>query len=204
MSTERKSRASTVAALALVAVLVIGCVVAYQRLSGPLLPLDYRSLSAVGEEGRMARDGLALADFGDSSSYAYVREFDQIVDMKFPSGKEVAVFEDADATAARAAVASGPQGRVVAVVVKLASAEAAQNAVDELDQIQVDAGMHRVPSPSPVRRVEIGGRSPDGRAHYAHGRLLIRVDLAPAHGVPLGPAFTETINRQLKELSADD
>ncbi|WP_020664679.1 hypothetical protein [Amycolatopsis benzoatilytica] len=198
-----RTRAGTIAGLALVAVLGIGCVITYRQLSDGLPDLNYQSLSAVGEEGRMARDGLALADFGDSDGYGYVRDFEQIVDMKFLSAKEIAVIEAGTATAARATVAKSPQGRVVAIVVKLASPEVAQDVAAELDQLQIEAGMRRVLAPPSVHRAEIAGATPDGRVHYAHDRLLVRVDLAAAPGVPLGPAFTGVINRQLKELSAD-
>lgn len=204
MTHARRPGAGTVAAFAVLVLLVVGCAVTYQHFAGRMPDLNYQTLAASGEEGRLARDGLALADFGDSDGYDYVRTFDQVVSMKFLSDKEIAAFRAGRASAARATVVSTPQGRVVAVVAKMADPAAAQATAAELDQLQVDAGMQRVPSVPGVHRAELRtAQAGDGRAHYAHDRLLVRVDLEPAPGADLGPAFTQVIDRQLRELPAD-
>lgn len=206
MAHVRRPGAGTLTGLAVVVVLAVACALLYQHFAPRMPDLNYQTLAASGEEGRAARDGLALADFGDSDGYGYVRTFDQVVSMKFLSDKEIATFQEGLASAARATVVSIPQGRVVAIVVKMATPQAAKDTATKLDQLQLDAGMQRAPSSPLVRRVEIQpapGRLADGRVHYAHGRLLVRVDLAAAPGTGLGPAFTELIDRQLGELPAD-
>jgi hypothetical protein len=204
MTHVRRPGAGTVAAFAILVLLVAGCGLTYRHFAGRLPDLNYRTLAASGEEGRLARDGLALAAFGDSDGYDYVRTFDQVVSMKFLSDKEIAAIRAGQPSAARATVVSTPQGRVVAVLVKLADPSAAQAAAVQLDQLQIDAGMQRVPSVPGVHRVELRtAQTADGRAHYAHGQLLVRVDLEAASGADLGPAFTQLIDRQLRELPAD-
>lgn len=203
MANTRRPSAGTFVALAVVVVLAIGCAVTYDRLADRMPDLDRQTLAASGEEGRMARDGLALADFGDSGGYGSVRDFEQVVAMNFLSDKEIAVFREGQATAARATVVSAPEGRIIAIVVKLASPEVARDAAAKLDQVQLDSGMYRVPAPPALYRVELADPAPDGRVHYAHEQLLVRVDLEPAPGVDLGPVFTGLIERQLTELPAD-
>lgn len=201
----RRPGAGTVATFLVLAVLLLGCAVTYQHFAGRMPDLDYQTLAASGEEGRMARDGLALADFGDSDGYDYVRTFDQVVGMKFLSDKEIAAFRAGHASAARATVVSTPQGRVVAVVVKMADPAAARAGAAALDQLQLDAGMQRAASVPGVYRTEL--RTPtttDGRAHYAHDRLLVRADLEATPGSDFAPGFTQVIDRQLRELPADD
>ncbi|TNC29726.1 hypothetical protein [Amycolatopsis alkalitolerans] len=203
MAQVRRPDRGTLAGITVLVVLALGCALTYQHFASRLPDLNYQTLAATGEEGRMARDGLALAGFGESDGYDYVHTFTQVVAMKFLSDHEIAAFRQGQPSAARAKVAETPRGRVVAVVVKMASPQAARDAAAALDRLQVDAGMRRAPAPPGVHRVEIGGASPDGRVHYAHGQLLVRVDLAAAPGVPLGPAFTQVIGSQLEELSAD-
>ncbi|WP_236795086.1 hypothetical protein [Amycolatopsis sp. GM8] len=190
-------------AIAVVVAIAIGCAITYSQLAYRMPDLNDQTLAASGEEGRLARDGLALADFGDSDGYAYVRTFEQVVAMKFLSDKEIAVFRQGQATASRATVADTPQGRVVAAVVKMPDPQIARDTAAALDQLQLDAGMQQVPAPPFVHRAEVREPDPDGRVHYAHGQLVVRLDLAAAPGVDLGPAFTELIDRQLKELPAD-
>lgn len=208
MAHVRRLSAGTLTGLAVVVVLAVACALTYQHFAPRMPDLNYRTLAASGEEGRAARDGLAPADFGDSDGYGFVRTFDQVISMKFLSAKEIATFKEGLPSAARATVVSIPQGRVVAVVVKMATPQAAKDTATELDQLQLDAGMRRVPSAPLVRRAEIQpapgtDQLADGRVHYAHGQLLVRVDLAAAPGTELGPAFTELIDRQLRELPAN-
>jgi hypothetical protein len=208
MTRLRRPGAGTLTGIAVVVVLVAACALTYQHFAARMPDLNYRTLAASGEEGRAARDGLVPADFGDSDGYDYVRTFDQVVGMKFLSDKEIATFKEGLPSAARATVASTPRGRVVAVVVKMATPQAAKDTAAKLDQLQLDAGMLRAPSVPFVRRVELQpapgtDQLPDGRIHYAHGPLLVRVDLTPTPGTDLGPAFTELVDRQLRELPAD-
>ncbi|GAB2991309.1 hypothetical protein LWP59_06485 [Amycolatopsis acidiphila] len=204
MAHVRKPAVGTVVAFAVLVVLVAACALTYQHFAYRLPDLDQQTVAAAGEEGRLARDGLALADFGDSEGYAYVRSFDQVVSMKFLSDKEIAAFRSGQPGAARATVADTRQGRVVAVVVKMADPATARATAAALDQLQLDTGMQEVPSAPGVHRAELRtGQAADGRAHYADGRLLVRVDLEAAPGTDLEPAFTQLIDRQLRELPAD-
>src|SRR4051812_22546460 len=101
MAQVRRPRAGALTGIAVVLVLVAGCALAYRHFAPRLPDLNYQTLAASGEEGRAARDGLALADFGDSDGYDYVRTFDQVISMKFLSDKEIATFKEGVPSAAR-------------------------------------------------------------------------------------------------------
>jgi hypothetical protein len=200
-------RSRMLVGLAVTAVLVAGCAIFYSRVADRMPDLNYRTLAATGEEGRAAKDGLALADLGPTPGYTDFLTFDQVVGMNVLAPEELAVFRDGVPAAARVAVVTLPQGRLIAIAVNTASPQAAHDTVAKLNQLQLVFELAPVPAPTGVLRVEHrpaqGKAGPTTeRAHYAHGPVVVRMELVTKAGTVSGDTFTGLLDRQLRELPA--
>jgi hypothetical protein len=182
---------------------------------GQPLPASARNLEPTGEEGRLAADPLAVADFESGlESYAYVRSWPEVKNMQFLSPAEIDAYESGDAGAARVAVSSRrPEGKLIVAVVQLRDRDAALAAADALDAFQFDAGFERRYPAEPksvLRQAEVfpvEGSAPDrkpvARAHYVHGNLVVRLELHANTADDVRDRFTGLLARQLKVLPAD-
>ncbi|MGW5050823.1 hypothetical protein [Actinokineospora sp. NPDC004072] len=193
-------------AVSVVAVLVAVCAVAWSLMGHRVPDPEDRAVPPVGVDGRYARDSLALVVYGNGrEDYGSVRTFDQVVEMKFLSDREIAVFRAHGARAARATVASTlPEGKIVGVAVRMADRSAARAAADELNALWVAGGFVPAPDRTWVRRSELTGRErPIARAVYAHEALLVRVELTGKSEAALSADFTALLAPQLDLLPAD-
>lgn len=181
---------------------------------GEPLPASARNLEPAGEEGRLAADPLAVADFESGlESYAYVRSWPEVKNMRFLSPTEIEAYESGGAGAARVGVSSRrPEGKVIVAVVQMRDRDAALQAADALDEYQFVAGFdRRYPEPKSVQRqVEVFpgeetgvDRKPVARTHYVHGDLVVRLELHANNADDVTQRFGALLARQLKVLPAD-
>ncbi|GGS18570.1 hypothetical protein [Actinokineospora fastidiosa] len=205
-STRPRSAVRALTTVAVIAALVAVCAVAWSLMGHRVPDPEDRTVPPVGLDGRYARDSLVLVAYGSGrENYGSVRTFDQVVDMKFLGEREIAVFRSHGARAARAAVASTlPEGKIVGVAVRMSDRGAAVTAADELNAMWVGAGFAQTPDRPWVRRSELTGRErPIARAVYAHGDLLVRVELTGKSEAALSADFTRLLTPQLDLLPAD-
>ncbi|MBP2340030.1 hypothetical protein JOF41_006208 [Saccharothrix coeruleofusca] len=206
------ARAPVAGTLLIVVAFAAAAVAAWVAWGGAPLPATARNLPATGEAGRLAADPLALADFdAGTEDYSHVRGFPDVRALDFLSPAEVRAYEAAGAGAARMTVASRrPEGRVLAVVVKVADRAAALRAADELDGLQSrfglqrrdpEQGVHRITEVDPARGGDAGSR-PTARAHYTHADLVVRVELNARTSADLA-RFGALVAKQLTALPAD-
>lgn len=207
----RPSRAPAVGALLIVAALAAVFLGALALWGAPPLPATARNAPPTGVEGRRAANPLAIADLGPGfERYSGVRSFAEVRAMRFLGSSEADAFDDGGAGAARMAVwPDRPEGRVIVVVARMADREAALGAADRLHDIQVKLGLdERVTEPSVVRLAETmpSSTNTEGktvvRAHYVHGDLLVRVELAGREGED-AKRFDALLAAQLEVLPAD-
>jgi hypothetical protein len=184
---------------------------------GQPLPESARNLEPTGEEGRLAADPLAVADFESGlESYAYVRSWPDVKVLQFLSPTEVETYESGGAGAARVTVSSRrPEGKVIVAVVQMRDRDAALEVADALDELQFEAGFERrypEPNESVRRQVEVfplqgqgeeQERKPVARAHYVHGDLVVRMELHANTPDDVRQRFGALLARQLKVLPAD-
>ncbi|MFC3892748.1 hypothetical protein ACFOWZ_14810 [Lentzea rhizosphaerae] len=184
---------------------------------GQPLPASARNLAPTGEEGRLAADPLAIADFDSGlESYAYIRSWTDVEELQFLSRAEVDTYESGDAGAARVVVSSRrPEGKLIIAVVQMRDRAAAVEVADELDDLQFEAGFERrdpEPNTSVERQVEVfpllgksdsQERKPVARAHYVHGDLVVRMELHAKTAEDVTERFGGLLARQLKVLPAD-
>lgn len=208
--------ARLLSAVAVVVALVGVSVGGWLIWGGEPLPASARNLEQEGEEGRLAADPLAIADFESGlESYAYVRSWPDVKALQFLGPTEIETYESGGAGAARVAVSSRrPEGKVIVAVVQLRDRDAALEAADALDDYQFEAGFERrdpEPSTSSVRRqVEVlpdedmgEDRKPVARAFYVHGDLVVRVELQANTVDDVASRFDDLLARQLKVLPAN-
>lgn len=188
------------AAAVLAGMIFAGFALLSDRLPEPTTP----GVTPHGEAGRRAGDGLAPAEYGSPETYAHVRVFDQVPQLKFLSDAEVAAYRRGGAATARVAVASGlPEGKLIVLVVRLRNRTAAAQATDALDGLQLDAGMRRVHSRHTVRTTANDGAGQGAaRAHYASGPAVVRLHLTAAAGVDAAAALVPLLDRQLRSAPA--
>ncbi|MFD4672870.1 hypothetical protein ACFWNN_24300 [Lentzea sp. NPDC058450] len=212
----RKVRpAQLLSVLAVVAVLAGVMVGSWLIWGGRPLPASAHNLELTGEEGRLAADPLAVADFDSGlESYASVRSWPQVKNMRFLSETEIDIYQDGGAGAARVAVSSRhPAGKVIVAVVQLRNRQAAIAAANGLDAYQSEAGFRRreTDSSSVVREMEVfpvsgtsdPERRPVVRAHYVHRDLVVRLELHANTAQDARNEFDALVERQLKVLPAD-
>ncbi|MQA62099.1 MAG: hypothetical protein GEU86_11485 [Actinophytocola sp.] len=197
-----KPRPSDVVAAAVLAGMVVA---GLQLLGGQLPEPTTPGVTPHGEAGRHAGDGLALATYGSTETYAHVRQFQQVQQLEFLSDAEVAAYDRGGAATARVTVASGlPEGKLIVLAVRLRNHTAATQSAEALDALQADSGMRRFPSRHAVLTTVHDGAGQGARAHYASGRTVVRLHLAAAPGVDAARALVPLLERQLEALPPND
>ncbi len=156
------------------------------------------------------KDDLEIAQLpGTSSERADITMFEHVVSNKMLTEDENEIYEEAGAGKARMVVTKLPSGaEAVILTVETSSTGAAATAVDELVELQEKNGMDPYDGtlPDGVQGTQIDKTEnypAAARAHYAHGRTVVRIQVSAPELAEVGPSFEEIVATQLQALSAD-
>lgn len=198
----RADVADVVAAGALIGMVVAGSALLADLVPEPTAP----GVRPVGEHGRRAGDGLALASYGTTESYAHVRLFEEVERLGYLSDNEIDMYRRGGASTARIMIAPElDEGKLIVLVVRQRDPSAARATADELTRGQVDAGMQRFSGYSipVVVHDSAPGVGDIVRAHYVAGDVIVRLQLNAAPERDAAAAFGTVLRRQLEALPPD-
>ncbi|EIE97097.1 hypothetical protein [Saccharomonospora glauca] len=157
------------------------------------------------------KDDLEIAQLpGTATERTDITTFDDVVANKLLTDDENKAYEEAGAGKARMVVAKLPSGaEAVVLTMETSSTGAAKTAVDELVALQEKNGMDPYDGtlPDGVQGTQIDKTKnypAAARAHYAHGKTVVRVQVSAPQLSEVGPSFEEIVATQLQALPADD
>ncbi|WP_199430728.1 flagellar basal body protein FliL [Qaidamihabitans albus] len=156
------------------------------------------------------QDDLYIAQLpGMATQVEQVETFDDVVTNAYLTDDENRVYMDAEADRSRMFVSTLPSGaEVLVLTTETGSADSAGTAVEDLVALQEEYGMEPYAGTTPegveVTQIDKSESNPAAiRAHYAHDKTVVRVQVAAADLDQLGKVFDEIIAAQLQALSAD-
>lgn len=138
-----------------------------------------------------------------------VTSFAQFDDINYFTDAELQAYQDAGAGKAKLAVFKVGDKLVTLTFTKADNPQAAYTAAKTLNEIQVHNGRTVNPDePAGVRVSEIkanaDAKQPAGiRAHYSHGKVIVRVDVKGSSLDGITPTFNTVLAAELKVLAPD-
>lgn len=156
------------------------------------------------------KDDLEIAALpGGPGERTDISMFEDVKANQVLTEDENEIYEEAGAGKARMAVAELPSGAdAVILTVETSSEDAASTAVEDLVELQEKNGMDPYDGtlPTGVQGTQIDKTDSfpaAARAHYAHGKTVVRIQVSAPKLSEVGPSFEEIIATQLQALSAD-
>ena len=154
-------------------------------------------------------DPLAVATMpGKAEAHDDITTFAQVNGLNYLNSDELAAYQTAGASKAKVVVYRLTDGNtIIALLTQASSPVAAQTGADKLMKIQVTNGATRDTSaPNGVFATTIepkNGNAGQNRAHYAHGNVIVRIEVTGPATAQLKTDFTAALNQQLSVAPAD-
>ncbi|WP_020663472.1 hypothetical protein [Amycolatopsis benzoatilytica] len=154
-------------------------------------------------------DPLAVATMpGKAENHADITTFAQVNGLNYLNSDELAAYQTAGASKAKIVVYRLQNGNTIIVLLTQASSPvAAKTGADKLMKIQITNGATRNASaPNGVYATSIdpkNGNAGQERAHYAHGNVIVRVEVTGPAAASLKSDATAALNQQLAVAPAD-
>ena len=154
-------------------------------------------------------DALAVATMpGKIEPHKDVTSFAQVNNLNYLNSDELAAYQTAGASKSKIVVYRLPDGnKIIALLTEASSPVAARTGADKLMKIQITNGATRdTTAPNGVSATTIdpkNGNQGQDRAHYAHGNVIIRIEVTGPATASLKADFTAALNSQLALAPAD-
>ncbi|QYN24288.1 hypothetical protein [Amycolatopsis sp. DSM 110486] len=155
-------------------------------------------------------DPLAVANMpGKAETHDDITSFSEVNSLSYLNPDELEAYQAAGASKAKFVVYHLDNGdQITLLLTQASSPTAAATAADKLMQIQVTNGAKRdTAAPDGVFATTIDkkdGQSAQERGHYAHGNVIVRIDVSGKGDLSTVKAdFSSALNQQLTTLPAD-
>jgi hypothetical protein len=160
-----------------------------------------------GEQARYPTDPMAITELGGvEENYARIDTLPEVRAMQMLTDSEIAVYQEANTGRAKIAVSGYSTGKATVLLMRAADARAAQEAAHQLTQLQLSYGFRSAPAVQGVSATILDAKpeaQPGGRAHYAHGDVLARVEFRGPDEQQAHARFDALLSDQLDALPAD-
>lgn len=154
-------------------------------------------------------DPLGVASMpGKAETHDDVTSFSQVDTLKYLNPQELSAYQAAGTSKVKFVVYHLDDGNLITLFLAQASSPtAAKNAAEKLMEVQVTNGAKRdTTAPNGVYATAIDpkdGQSAQSRGHYAHGNVIVRVEVSGKAAEQTKTDFTTALNQQLTVLTAD-
>ncbi|PKV92861.1 hypothetical protein ATK30_3691 [Amycolatopsis echigonensis] len=154
-------------------------------------------------------DPLGVASMpGKAETHDDITSFSQVDTLKYLNPQELSAYQASGASKVKFVVYHLDDGNVITLFLAQASSPtAAKTAAEKLMEVQVTNGAKRdTTAPNGVFATSIDpkeGQSAQSRGHYAHGNVIVRVEVSGKAAEQTKTDFTTALNQQLTVLTAD-
>ncbi|WP_033292049.1 hypothetical protein [Amycolatopsis jejuensis] len=154
-------------------------------------------------------DPLGVASMpGKAEIHDNVTSFSQVDSIKYLNPQELTAYQTAGAAKVKFVVYHLDNGdRITLFLAQVGSPAAAKTAAEKLMDVQVTNGAKRdTTAPDGVFATTIDpkdGQSALVRGHYAHGNVVVRIEVSGTAAAQTKTDFTSALNQQLTVLPAD-
>lgn len=196
-------------ALVLLAVVAIGAFLLWGQGSGGDSNQPAASSANEKSSSPKAPDPLAVADFpGKAESHSDITTFNAVSGLNYLNSSELSTYSSAGAGPAKYVVHHLDNGNTVVVLVtQVNSPTAAQNAANELLNIQIKNGGRKFGDvPKGVHASAIDAKDGDQaqiRGHYAHGNVIVRIEVKGQALQNVQTDFSTVLSAETQVLPAD-
>ncbi|WP_406639961.1 hypothetical protein [Amycolatopsis sp. WGS_07] len=154
-------------------------------------------------------DPLGVANMpGKAETHDDITSFSQVDTLQYLNPQELSAYQSAGASKVKFVVYHLDDGNLITLFLTQASSPtAAKTAAEKLMEVQVTNGAKRdTTAPNGVYATSIDakeGQSAQARGHYAHGNVIVRVEVSGKAAAQTKTDFTTALNQQLTVLTAD-
>ncbi|MBB4687106.1 hypothetical protein [Amycolatopsis jiangsuensis] len=154
-------------------------------------------------------DPLAVASMpGQAETHDEITSFSQVDTLTYLNDKELSAYKSAGAGKVKFVVYHLPDGNNITLLLAQTSSKVtAKKAVEQLAGVQTANGAKLYSDTQPgVQATTIDakdGQSAQVRGHYAHGKVVVRVEVSGKDSASTKTDFATALNQQLTVLTAD-